>query len=166
MNSLKRQLKKWSIGGQKTHENSDQYRYFVLLCAEKTLLIYWEVTVLIMRNIVEKNRMRKCIFIFTLFFSVCSYAAKGEKLVLTDTSIGNMPIGVGADISLYKIRNFFPHYKVTHEIREGDSPDYNLFTVSNYEGEELLYFISYINQPDDYEKGVVKLHEVIVHSPG
>ena len=109
--------------------------------------------------------MRNFIFIFTLFFSVNSYAEKEEQIILTDTSIGNIPIEVGGDISLYKIRNSFRYHRVTQEIREGDSPDYHLFTVSTYEGEVLIYFISYINKTDEYEKGIVKLHEVIAHSP-
>jgi hypothetical protein len=75
-----------------------------------------------------------------------------------------MPLKVGMKISLYKIRNFFPYHKVTQEIREGDSPDYHLFIVSTHEGEALISFISYINEPNDYEASIVKLDELVIYS--
>lgn len=88
-----------------------------------------------------------------------------QPIKLTENSIGTMPIQVKDDISLQKVRQYFPNYLVQHEIRMGDSPDFHAFIVSTYEGEELFFIISYINTPEDYEKGVVKLDELIVVSP-
>jgi len=105
--------------------------------------------------------MRYLIFCVWLISSI---SAAQDKIILTDTSIGDMPIEVGAKISLYKIKQYFPYYKVTQQIASGDSPDYHLYVVSTYENEELIYFISYINEPDEYEKSIVKLDEVIIHT--
>ena len=63
--------------------------------------------------------------------------------------------------SLYQISQNFPYYKVTQRIGQGDSPYFHSFTVSNWKGEELIEFISYINEIEDYEKAIVKLDEVI-----
>jgi hypothetical protein len=108
--------------------------------------------------------MRNVILFFILFASFSAFSSEREAIVLTNTSIGNMPIKVAMPISLYKIRNYFPFYRVTQQIREGDSPDYHLFEVSTHEGESLISFISYIDEADGYEKGIVKLDEVIIHS--
>jgi hypothetical protein len=105
--------------------------------------------------------MRNLIFLVFLFSCI---SAAQDKIILTNTSIGNMPIEVGIEISLYKIKTHFPFYKVTQQIASGDSPDYHLYIVSTYENEELISFISYINESDGYEKSVVKLDEVIIHS--
>lgn len=87
-----------------------------------------------------------------------------QPIRLTENSIGTMPIKVKDNISLHRVMQYFPNYAVKHEIRMGDSPDFHAFVVSTYEGEELFFFISYINTPEDYEKGVVKLDELIVVS--
>jgi len=108
--------------------------------------------------------MRNFLFLLTFLISFSALSAKDKTIILTNTSIGDMPIEVGINISLYKIRNHFPFYRVTQEIREGNSPDYHLFEVATYEGEPLISFISYITEPNGYEKGIVKLDEVIVHS--
>jgi hypothetical protein len=107
--------------------------------------------------------MHRLIILLIALISFAGQAAEEKKLILTESSIGEMPIKVGMKISLYKIRNHFRYYRVTQEIAEGDSPDYNLFVVSTHEGEELISFISYINESDDYEEGVVKLDEVVIY---
>jgi hypothetical protein len=107
--------------------------------------------------------MRNLIVLLVLLSLSC-LGAEQDKIILTNTSIGSMPIEVGSEISLYKINQFFPYYKVTQQIASGDSPDYHIFVVSTYAGEELLSFISYINEADGYEKGIVKLDEVIIYS--
>lgn len=104
--------------------------------------------------------MRVVIFILVFLLS-CSSQAGQETLLLSDNSIGNMKISKGMDISLYKIRAAFPNYRVSHEIAQGDSPDYHLFTVSSHEGEALLFFHSYIHEKKDYESGIVKLDELV-----
>lgn len=101
--------------------------------------------------------------IFLVFLYSCISTAQ-DNLILTNTSIGNMPIKVGMDISLYKIKQHFPFYKVTQQIASGDSPDYHLYIVSTNANEELISFISYINESGGYEKSKVKLDEVIIHS--
>ena len=109
-----------------------------------------------------KDSMRNLIFlVFLISFSALS--ATEDKIVLSNKSIGDMPIKVGIEISLYKITQYFPFYEVTHQIASGDSPDYHLYVVSSYKGEKLISFISYINEPDGYEKAVVKLDEVVVY---
>jgi hypothetical protein len=105
----------------------------------------------------------RLIIILVVLISFSAQAAEYKKIILTKTSIGDMPIEVRMKISLYKIRNNFPYYRVTQEITEGDSPSYNLFIVSTHEGEELISFISYINEPDGYEESVVKLDEVVFY---
>ena len=105
--------------------------------------------------------MRNIIFLVFLFSCI---SAAQDKIILTSTSIGNMHIEVGIEISLYKIKNHFPLYKVTHQIASGDSPDFHLFSVSTYDNENLISFISFINESDGYEKSTVKLDEVIIHS--
>jgi len=101
--------------------------------------------------------------ILSLFFLIVSISicAKEEVLVFTESSIGPMKITEKMDISLFQIGKKFPYYKVTQRIGQGDSPDFHSFTVSDWEGEELIEFISYINKPEDYEKAIVKLDEVI-----
>lgn len=106
------------------------------------------------------SRMKILISIF-LLITAFSVHADQEIFLLTENSIDEMKIQKGMAISLYKIKRAFPFYRVTHEIAEGDSPDYHRFTVSNHDGEELIYFHSYIDDEKEYESGVVKLDEVI-----
>jgi len=90
--------------------------------------------------------------------------ATSEEIVLSSSSIGNMPISPGKEISLHMISLHFSGYRVTHEIGEGDSPDFHLFTVSTYEGDNMFFFVSYVRDPSEYVKGKVKLDEVVVLS--
>ncbi len=99
-----------------------------------------------------------------IFLSFLSFADESESIVFTESSIGKMKIHKGMEISLYKIREQFPFYRVTQEIGMGDSPDFHMFTVSTRKNEELIYFISYINTQQDYEKSIVKLDEVMTCS--
>jgi hypothetical protein len=101
---------------------------------------------------------RLLILFLILSTSIC---AKEEHMIFTESSIGPMKIKENMEISLYKISQTFPYYKVTQRIGQGDSPDFHSFTVSTWEGEELIEFISYINKKEDYEKSIVKLDEVI-----
>lgn len=101
------------------------------------------------------------VLLFTVSISIC---AKEESLVFTESSIGPMEIQEKMDISLYQINQHFPFYKVTQSIGQGDSPDFHSFTVSTWEGEELIEFISYIQDSEDYEKAIVQLDEVITCS--
>ena len=103
------------------------------------------------------------LLVLLLFFSFSIYA-KEDKLIFTESSIGTMKIKENMDISLFQISQKFPYYMVTQRIRQGDSPDFHSFTVSTWEGEELIEFISYINETEDYEKAIVKLDEVITCS--
>lgn len=107
--------------------------------------------------------MIRYIFLLTVFISLHALSADEKKLILTETTVGDMPIEVGREISLYKIRSHFPFYRVTQEIREGDSPDYNLFIVSTHDGEEQISFISYIGEKKGYENSIVLLDEVVIH---
>jgi hypothetical protein len=107
--------------------------------------------------------MRKLIILILVILPLGS-AAEKTNLVLTDDSIGSMAIEPEMEISLFKIMRHFQSYKVSHEIRSGDSPDYHSFVVSTYQGEALVSFISYIEKDSEYENGVVKLDEVLVHS--
>ena len=100
------------------------------------------------------------LLVLLLIISISIYA-KEENVIFTESSFGPMKIKENMEISLYKISQKFPYYKVTQRIGHGDSPDFHSFTVSNWEGEELVEFISYINKPEDYEKSIVKLDEVI-----
>jgi hypothetical protein len=104
------------------------------------------------------------ILIIVFIFSLSSVAREKEKIILTESSIGNMKIQKGMPISLFQISKNFPFYRVTQEIGQGDSPDFHMFKVSTYENEDLIYFISYINEQADYERGVVKLDEVMTCS--
>jgi len=106
--------------------------------------------------------MRNLIFLLILF-SFSTLSADEDKIVFTSKSIGDMPIEVGKDISLFKVRQYFMSYTVTHQIVSGDSPDYHLFHVSSHRGKWSISFISYINESKGYEQGVVKLDEVIVY---
>jgi len=107
--------------------------------------------------------MAKYILLITVFISLNTFGSDEKKLMLTETTIGGMPIEVGKEISLYKIRKYFSFYRVTQEICEGDSPDYNLFLVSTHEGEEQISFISYIDEKTGYENSVVLLDKVVIH---
>lgn len=107
--------------------------------------------------------MRNFILLVVLLLTSC-VSTQQNKMMLTNTSIGDMPIGVGKEISLADIKQYFPLYTVSHKIASGDSPDYHLYVLSSQEGEVLVSFISYINQPDGYKNSRVKLDEIIVHS--
>jgi hypothetical protein len=107
--------------------------------------------------------MRYLITILILL-SFGASSAEFKKIMFTQSAIGDMKITKGMDISLYKLSKYFPFYNVTQSIGQGDSPDFHIFTVSTYENEELISFISYINEEQQYEKGVVKLDEVITCS--
>jgi hypothetical protein len=99
-----------------------------------------------------------------ILISFSSLANEKEPIIFTEISIGKMKIYKGMEISLYQISKNFPFYRVTQEIGQGDSPDFHMFKVSTYENEELIYFISYINEQTDYEKSTVKLDEVMTCS--
>ena len=88
--------------------------------------------------------------------------AERPPIVLADSSVGSFDISPGKMISVLRLRNAFPFYRVTQEIREGDSPDYHLFTVATYEGEKVVSFISYITDESMYEQAVVPLDEVLL----
>lgn len=105
--------------------------------------------------------MRSILF-FLLLLADYSHANE-DKLVLTETSIGQMNLVEGMEISLYKLSQQFPGYVVTQRIGHGDSPDFFSFEVSTWEGEEVIAFISFINEEEQggYEKSIVKLDEVI-----
>lgn len=90
--------------------------------------------------------------------------AEEESLIFTESSFGPMELKENMEISLFQLSKKFPHHKVSQTIGQGDSPDFHSFTVSNWEGEELVEFISYIEKPEDYEKAVVTLDEVITCS--
>ncbi len=99
-----------------------------------------------------------------IFLSFGVSSAESKKILFTKSSIGDMKITKGMEISLYQVSQKFPFHKVAQSIGHGDSPDFHLFTVSTFENEELISFISYINEDQQYEKGVVKLDEVITCS--
>ena len=99
-----------------------------------------------------------------LFFSISVFAEKQDEIIFASSSIGSIQLSKDTKVSLYKLKQAFPYYKVTHEIAEGDSPDYHRFIVSTWEDEDLIYFHSYIDEPKQYEAGLVKLDEVVTCS--
>ncbi len=105
-------------------------------------------------------------YIITLLIllSFAAGSSESKKIIFTKSSVGEMKITKGMEISLYKVSNNFPFHKVTQSIGQGDSPDFHIFTVSTHENEELISFISYINEDQQYEKGIVKLDEVVTCS--
>ena len=101
--------------------------------------------------------------LISLISAFIAVAKQPQKIVFTEQSIGSLALVEKMDISLYRIKNAFPYYRVTQEIAHGDSPDFHRFTVANRKGEVLIEFISYIkgNDQASYEQAVVKLDEVI-----
>jgi len=109
--------------------------------------------------------MRKPLIYFLIWaLGVLQPVFADDEIVLNENSIGSMKIEPGMKISLYKIWGEFSKYKVSHEINEGDSPDYHRFIVATHSGESLVSFISYIENASEYEQARVELDEVVVHS--
>lgn len=102
--------------------------------------------------------------LFILVIVSFSIVAEDEQFIFTESSFGPIELKEGMEISLFQLSKKFPYHKVSQTIGQGDSPDFHSFTVSTWEGEELVEFISYIEKPEDYEKAVVTLDEVITCS--
>lgn len=104
-------------------------------------------------------------FCFLYLFLLSSWSYAQSTIVLTNQSVGKMPLSIGQPISLYRIKHYFPNMTVTQQISSGDSSDYYLFRVLNRQGEHVLSFISYITSSDHYEESVVALDQVVAWSP-
>jgi|GEM_PF-3248400 len=104
------------------------------------------------------------IIILLTFLSLGVSSTESKKIVLSQSSIGDLEITKGMDISLYKVSKYFPLYHVTQSIGAGDSPDFHIFTVSTQTNEDIIRFISYIDEKSGDETGGITLDEVITCS--
>jgi hypothetical protein len=57
-----------------------------------------------------------------------------------------MGLGQGAVVSVDQLKKAFPGYRVTHEIRSGDSPDFHHFEIVRADGEVLFTIVSFLKE--------------------
>ena len=65
-----------------------------------------------------------------------------DSFVLTSDSIGPMRLGQNAVVSVDQLKQLFPAYRITHEIRSGDSPEVHHFEIARADGEVLFTIVS------------------------
>ena len=78
-----------------------------------------------------------------------------SDLTLKSDSLGPLELSQEVNISEDYLKNIFPDFDVSYEIRSGDSPDFHYFEVSAKEG-DLLFSISSYLEYENYEQGTIK----------
>jgi hypothetical protein len=67
-----------------------------------------------------------------------------QPLVLTDDSFGPLRLGSKPIVSVPILERAFPLHRVTHDICQGDSPDFHCFCVATVKGEKLFVIQSFL----------------------
>ena len=67
-----------------------------------------------------------------------------QPLRLTPDSLGPLRLGSKAMVSVPILERAFPRYRVTHDICQGDSPDFHCFVVATTQGEKLFVIQSFL----------------------
>jgi hypothetical protein len=79
--------------------------------------------------------------------SACSaLGTRSNALVLTANGIGPLGLYPDAVISVESLTKQFPEYRITHDVRSGDSPDYHRFEIAGADGEVLFTIASFLKE--------------------
>jgi hypothetical protein len=103
-----------------------------------------------------------------LALPITVYGAQSDtKLTLTSESLGPLPLSKETLVSESYLKQLFPKYKITHEIGQGDSPNFHYFEIKDSDGELLFTIKSFIEDSDQQSKQptAVRIDLLQVRSP-
>lgn len=95
--------------------------------------------------------------IILIALTALTLPAFGGELVLKTNSLGPLNLSKEAVVSVKSLKELFPGYEVTHEIRSGDSPDFHYFDVRDGKG-SLFSIISYIETQEQFKSSEGKIN--------
>lgn len=87
--------------------------------------------------------------------------------VFSAHALGPLKLYKGAKISVAKLKQLFPGYRVVYELGQGDSPDFHYFEVQTPDGQPLFSIRSFVDDgvPDHKTSRAVPIDLVQVYSP-
>nr|WP_086938521.1 hypothetical protein [Thaumasiovibrio occultus] len=98
-----------------------------------------------------------------LALAILGGVAQAQDLILTPTSLGELTLSSSTQVSQTGLTELFPDYQITHEIGQGDSPDFHLLKVSD--GDEMLFYIlSYIEDDVTHQSESYDIDLLVVTS--
>ena len=107
----------------------------------------------------------KYLILKLLLVCLLTAGATAGELILKSDSLGPLKLDRDTRVSLKKLAELFPEYKVTHEIAQGDSPDFHYFEVTDKNGETIFYISSYIDENTQRNAKDVDIDLLVIESP-
>jgi len=106
--------------------------------------------------------MKKYLALFTFILSSNAFCA---DIVLTNNSIGNLPLKKGVLISVQLVQQKFPNHKVTHKIISGISDKHHHIKVSSSSDKFIFTIRSFFDNNINQDSNKFDVDQLVVYNP-